>query len=150
MADCVPNTNRQTDRERETKTDGRSTDTDTSRHHASTEAAVPAGVTDFTGDLTPIYGVAGVPPSLVAQGYTTASACFIDFDSSAYTALTPGYTTQDNTTFQRLVAVYRHPSNPEMTYIGINVGWRDAGRVRVVKRFTAVYDIGRNETNLDF
>jgi hypothetical protein len=109
-------------------------------------ATMPAAVVPFAGDLTPI------PPSLVAQGFLTANMCFIDFDALAatYRAITPGYSAQDDRTYQRVIAVYRHPTDPSVTYVGINVGWRDGGQVRVVKRFTALYDTTTNQTNLDF
>ena len=109
-------------------------------------ASVPTPVTPFTGDLTPL------PAALTAQGFTTGATCYIDYDAlgAAFLSLTPGYSTQDDQTYQRLVAVYQHPSNPEVIYVGVNVGWRDTGRVRVVKRFTAIYDTVTNQTNLEF
>lgn len=107
--------------------------------------AIPGPLLPFQGDLSPM------PASLTAQGFNTANTCFIDFDSAAaYLSLTPGTTAQELATYSRLVAVYRHPSNPEITYIGVNVGWRDGGQVRIVKRFGAVYDTTTNQTNLDF
>jgi hypothetical protein len=109
-------------------------------------ATVPAAVNAFQGDLTPL------PPSLASQGFTTAQMCFIDFDatSAAFKGLTPGYSAQDDTTYQRLVVVYKHPSVPDVIYVGVNVGWRDGGQVRISKRFTALYDTTTNQTNLDF
>lgn len=106
----------------------------------------PPGVAPFQGELQPL------PPSLAARGFDAANACFIDFDALgvAFRALTPGYTAQDDTTYQRLVAVYRHPTNSEVLFIGVNVGWRDAGQVRLAKRFTALYDTSINQTNLEF
>ena len=109
-------------------------------------SSIPGTVSAFSGELTPL------PPSLAAQGFTAAKMCFIDFDASsaAFKSLTPGYTTQDNTTYQRLVVVYQHPTVPDVIYVGVNVGWRDGGRVRISKRFTALYDTAANQTNLDF
>jgi Tfp pilus assembly protein PilV len=109
-------------------------------------ASIPGTVSAYSGDLTPL------PPSLASQGFTAAQMCFIDFDaaSASFRSLTPGYTTQDDTTYQRLVVVYRHPSIPDVIYVGVNVGWRDGGRVRIIKRFTALYDTATNQTNLDF
>lgn len=100
----------------------------------------------FIGDLTP------VPPSLTARGFTTAASCYVDFDALGATLkkVTPGYVTGDDATFTRIIAVYQHPTNPEVMYVGVNVGWRDGGRVRVVKRFTAIYDTSTNQTNLEF
>jgi hypothetical protein len=109
-------------------------------------ATIPTTVSAFSGELTPL------PPSLSSQGFTAAKMCFIDFDASsaAFKSLTPGYTTQDDTTFQRLVVVYQHPTVPDVIYVGVNVGWRDGGQVRIIKRFTALYDTTTNQTNLDF
>ena len=114
--------------------------------------ATPACNTSFTtlgnfrGDLA---GSAGeLPPHLVSQGFT---ACDIDFDAqSGFQTMTPGYTATDRTLYERMVAVYRHPTNNEILYVGVNVGWRDGGRVRIVKRFTAIYDTTTNQTNLEF
>ena len=107
---------------------------------------VPTLVAPYKGDLDPL------PASLSSQGFTTAETCFVDFDvqSAAFNSLTPGYSGQDDATYQRVIAVYKHPSNPEVIYVGVNVGWRDSGRVRVVKRFTAIYDTTTNQTNLEF
>lgn len=116
-------------------------------------STVPSGVTAFTGSLTSTPGAASAPPpSLTAQGFTAGQTCYIDFDAlgASYRGLTPGYSLQDNTTYQRMVAVWQHPTNPEVLYVGVNVGWRDAGQVRLVKRFTAIYDTSTNQTNLEF
>lgn len=106
----------------------------------------PTAVNAFRGDLAP------TPPALTAQGFTVAATCYIDFDSlgAAFQAMTPGYSAIDRTTYERVVAVYQHPTNPEVLYIGLNVGWRDAGRARVVKRFSALYDTSTNQTNLEY
>ena len=98
----------------------------------------------FKGDLSPL------PTSLPLSAFTTN--CFIDFDALAasYRMVTPAYDTNDDTVFTRLIAVYRHPSDPAVIYVGVNVGWRDGGRVRIVKRFTAIYDTTTNQTNLEF
>lgn len=105
----------------------------------------------FAGDLSPM------PPSLTAAGFTNAP-CFIDFDSLAtstgFKKVTPGYNADDDFIFTRLIAVYQAPALPDGTnppmYVGVNIGWRDGGRVRIVKRFTAIYDTATNQTNLEF
>lgn len=97
-------------------------------------AAVPTAITPFIGQLTP------TPPSLTSQGFTAAKTCYVDFDASSFTNLTAGYSTSDGTTYKRAVAVYQHPTDPSIIYVGVNVGWRDAGRVRTVTRFTAIFD----------
>jgi hypothetical protein len=104
---------------------------------------VPNAVAAFKGELNP------VPSALSGAGF---SACYIDFDSlgTGFTALTPAYSAQDNTTYSRLIAVYTNSTNSEILYVGVNVGWRDGGRVRVVKRFTALYDTAVNQTNLEY
>lgn len=115
-------------------------------------ATVPTAISGYAGELSP------TPPALTAQGFTTASTCYIDFDAlpAAYRVMTPGYSTLDDTGvggtggYTRLIAVYQHPTNPEVLYVGVNVGWRDAGRIRTVKRFTALYDTTTNQTNLEF
>lgn len=100
----------------------------------------------FLGDLNPL------PPSLSGLGFTPAGMCFIDFDaqSAAFRALTPAYSTLDDTVYSRVIAVYQHPTDPSVLYVGVDVGWRDAGRVRIAKRFTAIYDTATNQTNLEF
>lgn len=99
----------------------------------------------FKGDLNPM------PASLTTLGFTTAP-CFVDFDSlgSSFTMVTPGYDSSDDTVYTRLIAVYVHPTNPAVMYVGVNVGWKDGGKVRIVKRFTAIYDTTTNQTNLEF
>lgn len=94
--------------------------------------------------------ISAVPSSL--PGYT---ACYVDFDSPSILAvfgnITPGYSAQDNTTYERAIAVYRNLGDPtQLIYVGVNVGWRELGRVRTVKRFTALYDTAVNQTNLEF
>ncbi|MDP3154765.1 MAG: prepilin-type N-terminal cleavage/methylation domain-containing protein [Archangium sp.] len=88
--------------------------------------------------------------ALALQGYTP---CYVDFDApanSVFHSMTPGYKLNvDGTTYKRLIAVYRS-TNPEVMYVAVNVGWKDGGQVRVVKRFTAIYDTTTNQTNLDF
>lgn len=112
---------------------------------APTTASAP-----FIGDLV------ASPPSFTATapglGWAAVSTCYVDLDSlgAGYSNLTPGYSAQDDATYTRLIAVYQRPMNPEVFYVGINVGWRDGGRVRIVKRFTAIYDTTTNQTNLDF
>lgn len=104
---------------------------------------LPNLMVPFKGDLSP------VPSALSGAGF---SACYINFDAlgNAFTALTPAYNTQDNTTYSRLVAVYTNSTNSEILYVGVNVGWRDGGQVRIVKRFTALYDTAVNQTNLEY
>ncbi len=88
--------------------------------------------------------------ALTGQGFTP---CFIDLDATAnvgFQPMTPGYkVTVDGRTYKRLITVYKN-TNPEVMYVAVNVGWRDGGQVRVVKRFTAIYDTTTNQTNLDF
>lgn len=109
--------------------------------------SLPATPQLFLGELSP------TPALLTGQGFT---GCFVDFDTYLLTApawaatMTPGYSTFDNAVFDRVIAVYSHPTNPEIMYVGVNVGWRDAGRVRTIKRFTALYDTATNQTNLEF
>lgn len=109
-------------------------------------STVPGAIAPYIGDLAPL------PPSLSAQGFTAAGTCYVDFDAlgAAYRDMTPGYGTQDDATYRRVVVVFQHPTVPDIIYVGVNVGWRDAGQVRIVKRFTAVYDTTTNQTNLEF
>jgi len=99
---------------------------------------------EFKGDLSPL------PPSLSA--FTTN--CYVDFDAAGatLTKMTPGYEydPNDNKTYTRVVAVYQDPTNADVMYVGVNVGWKDGGRVRIVKRFTAIYNTGTNQSNLEF
>lgn len=114
-------------------------------------STIPTAVADFQGDL--VSSPASFTAAAPGLGWTGVTTCFIDFDSrsAALRSLTPGYTQQDDDTYQRLIAVYqRSPTNPEVVYVGVNVGWRDGGRVRIVKRFTAIYDTSTNQTNLEF
>jgi Tfp pilus assembly protein PilV len=108
----------------------------------------PGAAAAFQGDLVT------TPASFASMGWATVTTCYVDYDARgavvpALLALTPGYTQQDNDTYTRLVAVYQ-TSNPEVMYVGVNVGWRDAGRVRIVKRFTAIYDTATNQTTLEY
>lgn len=116
-------------------------------HSSNCSTTLPTAVAPFVGDL-----VASPPSFTGSLGWSTVTYCYIDFDSrsAAFLSLTPGYTAQDDNTYQRLIAVYQRPSNPEVMYVGVNVGWRDGGRVRIVKRFTAIYDTATNQTNLEF
>jgi hypothetical protein len=99
---------------------------------------------NFRGDLAGPSGE--LPPSIA--GYTV---CFIAFDSkSAFQSITPGYTTQDRAVYERMVAVYTSAANPALTYVGVNVGWKDGGFTRIAKRFTAIIDTNVNQTNLEF
>ena len=52
--------------------------------------------------------------------------------------------------FRRILIVYRNIANDEVLYVGLNVGWRDAGSVRLIKRMTALYNTTLNQTNLEF
>lgn len=108
------------------------------------QCAASNPLTTFKGDLDPI------PSTLSGQGFT---ACYIDMDATANVAfhpMTPGYKVAvDGKIYKRLIAVFKS-TNPEVMYVGINVGWKDGGQVRIVKRFTAIYDTTTNQTNLDF
>ena len=88
--------------------------------------------------------------ALTGQGFVP---CFIDLDAAAnavFQPMTPGYrVTVDGRIYKRIITVYKN-SNPEVMYLAVNVGWKDGGQVRVVKRFTAIYDTTTNQTNLDF
>lgn len=112
--------------------------------------SLPAAVQNFGGDLYP------VPPSFTAASpglaWPGVSACYVDLDGSAgLLALTPGYSSADDAIYTRVLAVYQSTgSNPEIMFIGVNIGWRDAGRIRNVKRLSAIYDISVNQTNLEF
>jgi hypothetical protein len=110
--------------------------------------SLPAAVQPFTGSMFP------TPPSFAASapglGWTSTSVCFINFDAAtAFTNLTPGYTTSDDAIFTRVIGVFRGPS-PEVMFVGVNVGWRDAGRIRSLTRMTAIYDTATNQTNLEY
>lgn len=104
--------------------------------------SLSAATQAFKGDLSPL------PPSLSA--FTTN--CFVDFDAAGatLTKVTPGYDANDNNTYTRVVAVYQDPTNADVMYVGVNVGWKDGGQVRIVKRFTAIYNTGTNQSNLEF
>lgn len=109
-------------------------------------SSLTAATQAFKGDLSPL------PPSLSALGFTAAASCYVDFDalSGSFQKVTPGYSAEDNTSYTRMVALYQHPTDPTVMYVGVNVGWKDGGRVRIVKRFTAIYDTTTNQTNLEF
>jgi type II secretory pathway pseudopilin PulG len=116
-----------------------------------THASLPPAVQTYVGDLYPTPASFGTGTLNLSWGASTQS-CYINFDGlgAAYRAMTPGYTTQDDTTYTRTVAVFSHATDPEVMYVGVTVGWRDAGRDRVVKRVTALYDTTTNQTNLEF
>lgn len=101
----------------------------------------------FPGDLTLYRGdFTGVPANL---GHLTV--CYVDVDATAaFTTLTPAYSDSDRNIFKRLLAVYTDPTDSAVSYIGINVGWREYGSGRVVERFTAIYDPTVNQTNVEF
>ena len=99
------------------------------------------GLAPYVNDLT----VAAT--NLNAQGFTTV--CYVDVDTDAPT-LTPGYSTDDDTQFTRALAVYTNPGNPDFVYVGVVVSWRATGRVMSTKRFVALYDTSRNQTNVEF
>lgn len=106
-------------------------------------ATYPSALDDFRGDFT------GVPSNL-----TGFSVCYVDLDAlvagGLFPRLTPAYSPNDQQVFSRLLAVYFNPSDAEITYVGINVGWREAASPRVVERFTALYSTQVNQTNLEF
>lgn len=110
---------------------------------ATCTAGYPTTLDDFRGDFT------GVPSNLA--GF---NVCYIDLDTlvagGLFPQLTPAYSAGDARVFKRLMAVYFNPTNEEITYVGINVGWREGGSARVVERFTALYSTQVNQTNLEF
>jgi hypothetical protein len=116
------------------------------------QPTIPMAAVPFTGELQPMpasFGAGAAP--MLGWGAAT-NVCFIDFDSlaPALKAITPGYTADDDTTYTRLVGVFTHATNTEVTYVMVNVGWRDAGQVRIVKRVTAIYNTAVNGTNLEY
>ncbi len=106
-------------------------------------AGYPSTLDKFRGDFT------GVPANMAAL-----TVCYIDFDTVAllpdFNKLTPAYTEADGQIFKRVLAIYTDPAQADVTYIGINVGWREMGGGRVVERFSAFYNTNINQTNLEF
>lgn len=115
---------------------------------ASCTATPGAALAPYTG------GLETIPSTL-----TGFSACVVDLDTvagsdAAVRALTPGYLTttepgDDDDVFTRVVAAYTNATDTEITWVGVAVSWREAGRVRTVKRFTALYDTAVNQTNVE-
>lgn len=116
-----------------------------STHCAATPSAALA---PYTG------GLETVPSNLA--GF---SGCVVDWDAvaaatPALRALTPGYVStaapgEDDDLFTRVVAAYVNPANSELAWVAVAVSWREGGRVRTVKHFTAVYDTAVNQTNVE-
>ncbi len=105
-----------------------------------TALPLPTPLQPYAGTLDPM------PPGLA--GFT---GCYVDFDAAAaFQGITPGYTTTDRGVFERVLIVYRNTTNDEVVYVGVNVGWRDSGRIRVIQRMTSLYNTTINQTNLEF
>jgi hypothetical protein len=105
--------------------------------------------------LAPYTGGLQTPPSNLA-GF---NGCVVDWDTLVTTrpelrALTPGYVStaapgEDDDLFTRVVGAYVNPSNSELAWVGVAVSWREGGRVRTVKQFSAIYDTAINQTNVE-
>ena len=111
---------------------------------ATCSGTYPTALDDYRGDFT------GLPPNLPG-GFTV---CYVDVDAQVtaglFQQLTPAYTANDMQIFHRLLAVYFDPADAAITYVGINVGWREAAAPRVVERFSALYSTTVNQTSLEF
>lgn len=124
-----------------------------------TGSTAPLGNTLCVGSpsaaLAPYTGGLEAAPSNLT-GFT---GCVVDWDQLVSTrpelrALTPGYVStaapgEDDDLFTRVVAAYVNPANSELAWVAVAVSWREAGRVRTVKHFTAVYDTAVNQTNVE-
>ena len=117
----------------------------------------PQRLTIQRSEMDPIPpGFATAPPN--GLGWTTPAICYVDFDAvdnaAPYDTWTPGYTTSEDGVFTRMVAVVVDSSvaapQREVTYIAVMVGWSDAGRLRTVKRMSAIYNTAVNQTNLEW
>lgn len=102
---------------------------------------LPTALQRYAGALDPM------PANLI--GFT---GCYVNFDSAgaSFQLMTPGYTASDRALFERVLIIYRNTSNDEVAYVGLNVGWRDGGRDRIVQRFTSLYNTTLNQTNLEY
>lgn len=62
---------------------------------------------------------------------------------------TPGFTVEDDKTFQRLVAISGDQNSPMVTVV-VRVAWNEAGNVKTVTRTTAFYNSSANLTGIEY
>ncbi len=134
--------------------------TDAATYYPSLSTTAPAGgLTDFTAkDAFWVNGFDKQIPTAMT-GFQQVQYINVDdglnsggLPTTPIARATPGYTVDDARLFERVVAVYRSNDN-RVVYVSVNVGWREAGRVKAVHRLTGFFDSSAtngNGTNFEY